>query len=168
MKRKRQTAKGRNKRRVLIVDDHAVLREGLAMVINQQPDLVVCSEATDAPSALEMVSAAEPDVVIVDLSLMSGSGLELIKDIKAQRPDLPMVVLSLHDETLYAERAMRAGARGYLMKRASASEVMAALRKVLSGGIYLSEKMASLAVAWKVEARQPDETRATRGEQPSA
>ena len=158
----------KQKRRVLIVDDHAVLREGLAMVINQELDLVVCGEAEDAPGALKLVGAAEPDVVIVDLSLVGGSGLELIHDIKAQRPDLPTLVLSLHDETLHAERALRAGARGYVMKRASATELLAALRKVLSGGIHLSEKMASLAAAWETETRQTNHTRAGSGAQPSA
>src|SRR5579859_464051 len=99
MKSSGQKARGRGKqkRRVLIVDDHAVLREGLAMVINQQPDMIVCAEAEDAPVALKMVGAAEPDVVIIDLSLMSGSGLDLIKDIKAQWFKLPMLVLSLHE-----------------------------------------------------------------------
>jgi len=170
MKGNKQQAKsrGKQKRRVLIVDDHAVLREGLAMVINQQADLVVCGEAEDAPGALKLVRAAEPDVVIVDLSLMGGSGLELIKDIKVQRPDLPMLVLSLHDETLYAERALRAGARGYIMKRASTAEVVAALRKVLDGGIHLSEKMASLAAVLESETRPSNHTRASGGEQPSA
>jgi DNA-binding NarL/FixJ family response regulator len=159
--------RGKRKRRVLIVDDHAVLREGLAMVINQQPDLIVCGEAEDAPAALKLVRAAEPDVAIVDLSLMSDSGLELIKDIKAQRPGFPMLVLSLHDETLYAERALRAGARGYIMKRASTAEVVAALRKVLSGDIYLSEKMVSLTATWKTETRQSNQTCAGGSAQPA-
>jgi DNA-binding NarL/FixJ family response regulator len=138
------------------------------MVINQQPDLVVCAEAEDAPVALKMVGAAEPDVVIVDLSLMSGSGLDLIKDIKAQWPNLPMLVLSLHEETLYAERCLQAGARGYVMKRASTSEVVEALRTVLSGGIHLSDNMASLAEAWKAKARRPDQTHVNGGTQPPA
>jgi DNA-binding NarL/FixJ family response regulator len=146
VKSRQQRVKGRDRRRVLIVDDHAVLREGLAMVINQQLDLVVCGEAEDRARAQEAVGAVEPDVVIVDLSLMGGSGLDLIKDIRAQRPALPMLVLSLHDETLYAERALRAGACGYIMKRASTAEVLTALRKVLDGGIYLSEKMEGLAI----------------------
>jgi DNA-binding NarL/FixJ family response regulator len=132
---------------VLIVDDHAVLREGLSMVINQQPDLLVCGEAADVAAALQAVAALQPDIVIVDLSLASGSGLELVKDIKAQHPGLPTLVLSLHDEALYAERVLRAGARGYIMKRASTTELVAALRKVLSGEVYLSEAMASLIVS---------------------
>jgi DNA-binding NarL/FixJ family response regulator len=115
------------------------------MVINQQADLAVCGEAEDAAHALEVLGAEEPDVVIVDLSLMGGSGLDLIRDIKMQHRDLPMLVLSLHDENLYAERALRAGASGYIMKRASTAEVLTALRKVLDGEIYLSEKMKHLA-----------------------
>jgi DNA-binding NarL/FixJ family response regulator len=141
-----QQAKKRSKRRVLIVDDHSVLREGLAMVINEQPDLLVCGEAADAPHALQAIGMVAPDVVIVDLSLVGGSGLELIKDIKALHPDLPTLALSMHDETLYAERVLRAGGRGYVMKRASTDELLAALRKVLSGGVYLSERMAALVV----------------------
>ena len=139
-------ARGGGKQRVLIVDDHSVLREGLAMVINQEADLQVCGEAADAPEAIQAVSALQPDVMIVDLSLTNGSGLELIKDVKAQYPDLAMLVLSLHDEALYAERVLRAGARGYIMKRASTAELLVALRKVLSGEVYLSERMASLLV----------------------
>jgi DNA-binding NarL/FixJ family response regulator len=142
------------KHRVLIVDDHSVLREGLAMVINQEPDLLVCGEAADAPQAIQAVAALQPDAVIVDLSLTSGSGLELIKDVRAQHPDLLMLVLSLHDEELYAERVLRAGARGYIMKRASTTELLVALRKVLSGDVYLSERMASLIVTQAVGKRE--------------
>jgi len=116
------------------------------MVINQEPDLVVCGEAADVPKAVQAVAALRPDVVMVDLSLTNSNGLELIKEIKTQQPDLPMLVLSLHDEALYAERVLRAGARGYIMKRASTGELLAALRKVLKGEIYLSEGMASLIV----------------------
>jgi DNA-binding NarL/FixJ family response regulator len=143
-------ARNHGKQQVLIVDDHSVLREGLAMVINQEPDLLVCGEAADAPEAMQAVAALQPDAVIVDLSLTSGSGLELIKDIKAQSPDLAMLVLSLHDEELYAERVLRAGARGYIMKRASTVELLVALRKVLGGDVYLSERMASLLVTQAV------------------
>jgi DNA-binding NarL/FixJ family response regulator len=147
-------ARNRGKQRVLIIDDHSVLREGLAMVLNQEPDLQVCGEAADAPEAIQAVTALQPDAMIVDLSLTSGSGLELIKDIKAQHPDVPMLVLSLHDEELYAERVLRAGARGYIMKRASTAELLVALRKVLSGDVYLSERMASLLVTQEVGRRE--------------
>jgi DNA-binding NarL/FixJ family response regulator len=125
--------KGRGKRRVLIVDDHSVLREGLTMVINEEPDLVVCGEADDVPKAIQAIAALGPDIVMVDLSLTSSNGLELIKEIKIQHPELPTLVLSLHDEALYAERVLRAGARGYIMKRASTNELRAALRKFFNG-----------------------------------
>ncbi|HVM62776.1 MAG TPA: response regulator transcription factor [Verrucomicrobiae bacterium] len=135
---------------VLIVDDHSILREGLAMVINEEPDLQVRGEAADAREAFRAIASSRPDVVIADLSLANGSGLDLIKDLKAQYPDLPVLVLSLHDEALYAERVLRAGARGYIMKRASAPELLAALRKVLQGEIYLSERMGSAMAAQAV------------------
>jgi DNA-binding NarL/FixJ family response regulator len=141
----KQTNEAR-KRRVLIVDDHAVLREGLALVINLQPDLLVCGEAGNVAGGLQAVATMEPDIALVDLSLMGGSGLELVKDLKAQYPDVPTLVLSLHDEALYAERALRAGARGYIMKRAPIPTLLAAIRKVLDGEIYLSETMGSVVV----------------------
>jgi DNA-binding NarL/FixJ family response regulator len=134
------------RRRVLIVDDHAVLREGLALVINAQPDLLVCGEAGSVAGGLQSVTATHPNIALVDLSLMGGSGLELVKDLKAQHPNLPILVLSLHDEALYAERALRAGARGYIMKRAATADLLTAIRKVLDGDIYLSEKMESVVV----------------------
>ena len=141
---------------VLIIDDHSILREGLAMVINEEPDLQVWGEAADASEAFEALGSMLPDVAIVDLSLASGSGLDLIKDLKARFPDLPVLVLSLHDEALYAERVLRAGARGYVMKRASTPELLTALRKVLHGDIYLSERMASAMAAQAVTQRNPD------------
>ena len=113
------------------------------MVIDQQPDLVVCGEAADAPQAMEAVGALKPDIVLVDLSLVGSSGLELVKDMKAQFPNIPTLVLSLHDEALYAERVVHAGARGYIMKRASSGELLNALREVLKGNVYLSEGMAT-------------------------
>jgi DNA-binding NarL/FixJ family response regulator len=139
-------SKETRKRRVLIVDDHAVLREGLALVINAQPDLLVCGEAGSVAGGVETAATTEPDVALIDLSLMGGSGLELVKELKAQYPSLRTLVLSLHDENLYAERALRAGARGYIMKRAPTTDLLAALRQVLDGEIYLSEKMGSVVV----------------------
>jgi len=146
MKSRSNPPKETGKRRVLIVDDHAVLREGLALVINVQPDLLVCGEAANVTGGLQAVAATQPDIALIDLSLMGGSGLELVKDIKVQHPKLPTLVLSLHDEALYAERVLRAGARGYIMKRSSTTELLAAIRKVLDGEIYLSEKMGSAVV----------------------
>jgi DNA-binding NarL/FixJ family response regulator len=146
MKSPSKPTKDTEKRRVLIVDDHAVLREGLALVINVQSDLLVCGEAGSVAEGIQAAAAVQPDVALIDLSLMGGSGLEVVKDLKAQHPNLPTLVLSLHDEALYAERALRAGARGYIMKRAPIPELLAAIRKVLDGDIYLSEKMGSVVV----------------------
>ena len=146
MKSPNKPIKNTEKRRVLIVDDHAVLREGLALVINVQPDLLVCGEAGSVAEGIQAAVTVQPDVALIDLSLMGGSGLEVVKDLKAQHPHLPTLVLSLHDEALYAERALRAGARGYIMKRAPIPELLVAIRKVLDGDIYLSEKMGSVVV----------------------
>jgi DNA-binding NarL/FixJ family response regulator len=146
MKSQKELVKEYGKRRVLIVDDHSVLREGLAMVINGQSDLMVCGEAGDVSGGMQAVAVTRPDITLIDLSLMGGSGLELVKDLKARHPNVLTLVLSLHDEGLYAERVLRAGARGYIMKRSSTNELLAAIRKVLDGEIYLSEKMGSMVV----------------------
>ncbi len=146
MKNLIKPTKETGKRRVLIVDDHAVLREGLALVINAQPDLLVCGEAANVAGGLQAVTAVQPDIALIDLSLTDGSGLELVKELHERHHNLPTLVLSLHDETLYAERVLRAGARGYIMKRASTANLLAAIRKVLNGEIYLSETMASTVV----------------------
>jgi len=125
----------------LIVDDHPIVRQGLSELINQEDDLVVCAEAEDAHQALNAIKDNQPDMLIVDIALPDTSGLELIKDITARYPDLPVLALSMHDESLYAERAMRAGARGYIMKQEATEEVIAAIRKVFAGQIYASERM---------------------------
>jgi DNA-binding NarL/FixJ family response regulator len=129
--------------RVLIVDDHPMTRAGLVHVINHQSDLVVCAEAENAADALDAVDAWEPDLVLADITLPGKSGLELIKDIKAIRPELPILVISMHDESLYAERVLRAGARGYITKQEGGEKLMQAVRHVLSGQIYVSEKMSA-------------------------
>lgn len=145
-----------HKRGVLIVDDHPLLRDGLAKVLNQQEDFAVCGEAGDARAALAILPKCRPDVVIVDLTLDEGNGLDLIKDIRAQDAKLPILVLSMHHEDLYAERAIRAGARGYVMKREPVGTVVAALRKVLEGHMALSENMVSrLLVAPDREKKSP-------------
>ena len=130
------------KKKVLIVDDHPLLREGLGRIVNQQDDLVVCGEAGDAPQGLAALAKCRPDVVIVDISLEEGSGLDLIKALHAREPQLPILALSMHHEDLYADRALRAGARGYVMKREPAGSVLAALRKVLGGRMAVSENVA--------------------------
>jgi DNA-binding NarL/FixJ family response regulator len=128
-----------HQRRILLVDDHAIVREGLAEIINSKPDLEVCGQASAAGRALEAVSRLRPDLVVVDLSLQGGSGLELIKQIKKLHPHLPMLVLSMHDEALYAERCLRAGALGYVMKQEEAGTVMQAVRSVLRGEVHVSK-----------------------------
>lgn len=132
------------KSKIFLVDDHPLVREWLTNLIHQQDDLAVCGEADSAQEALQEISKQKPDVAIVDISLKSGSGIELIKSLKAQQPRTSVIVLSMHDEGLYAERALRAGARGYIMKRETANKVIAAIRQVLSGKLYLSERLTAL------------------------
>jgi DNA-binding NarL/FixJ family response regulator len=129
------------KDKVLLVDDHPLVREWLANLINEQHDLHVCGEASNAPQAFEMIGAEKPDIVIVDLSLEGGSGIDLIKNIKVAHPDVAMIVLSMHDESLYAERTLRAGARGYIMKREATKKILLAIRSVLDGKLYISDKI---------------------------
>jgi DNA-binding NarL/FixJ family response regulator len=131
------------KKRVLIVDDHPMMRQGLAQLINHEPDLKVGSEADTAGQALAAVNSQPPDLVLLDIGLPDKSGLELIKDIQALDPALPVLVVSMHDESLYAERVLRAGGRGYVMKQEGGQKLMEAIRQVLSGRIYVSEKMSS-------------------------
>jgi len=138
---KNQVGLRKPKTRVLLVDDHPILRRGLAQLINQEADMAVCGEAEDAPKAFEAFSTLQPDVAVVDISLKGGNGIELIKNVKARFPDLPILVLSMHDESLYAERALRAGSLGYIMKEEAIEQVLVAIRRVLLGEIFLSDKM---------------------------
>jgi DNA-binding NarL/FixJ family response regulator len=131
------------KARVLLVDDHPIVRQGLGQLINEEADLSVVSEAEDFPQALSALEATPVDVAIVDISLKERSGIELIKEIRARKPELPILVLSMHDESLHAERVLRAGAKGYIMKQEATEQVMNAIRRVLRGEVYLSERMAS-------------------------
>ncbi len=133
---------GVGKRKLLLVDDHPVLRQGLAQIINRQPDLAVCWEAETGPEAVTMIETFQPDLVLIDLSLRNGDGIELVKDIKVRWPATRMLVLSMHDEFIYAERALRAGAQGYVMKQEKVDHLLAAIKRVLEGGIYVSDKMA--------------------------
>jgi DNA-binding NarL/FixJ family response regulator len=128
------------RRRVFLVDDHPLVREWLTTLINQQKDLVVCGEADDAPRALQAIESLQPEVAVVDVTLTSGSGIELVKDLKRVAPKVAVVVLSMHDEALYAERAFRAGARGYVMKRETTRKIITAIHEVLNGRIYVSEE----------------------------
>lgn len=133
--------------RILLVDDHPMVRERLAEAINREPDLQVCAEAADRASALKAVETAKPDLAIIDLSLKESSGLELIKDIHSRWPRLWMLVVSMHDERLYAERVLRAGARGYITKQEATRNIMQAVRQVLDGRVYLNDKTATTVIA---------------------
>lgn len=141
--------------KIFLVDDHPLVREWLTNLIHQQPDLVVCGEAEEAAPALQAIAATQPAVAIVDIALKRGSGLELVKDLKAQHPGIAVIVLSMHDERLYAERALRAGARGYIMKSETAKKVILAIRQVLAGKIHMSETLAALLAEKFVDGRLP-------------
>jgi DNA-binding NarL/FixJ family response regulator len=135
------------KSRVFLVDDHAMFREGMRQLIDREPDLTVCGDVADADEAMREIRQKKPDLVIADISLSGTTGIDLIKNIKAEFPDLPVLVVSMHEESLYAERALRAGAMGYVMKQEPAKAVKVAIRKVLGGDIYLSDKMSATMLA---------------------
>jgi DNA-binding NarL/FixJ family response regulator len=129
------------KSRIFLVDDHPLVREGLANLISGQNDLMVCGEAEDSAEAISGIAKMRPDVALIDISLKNESGLELVKNLDSQFPLVALIVLSMHDEALYAERALRAGARGYVMKRETTKNVLASIRRVLEGGVYVSERV---------------------------
>lgn len=126
---------------MLLVDDHPLMRSGLRQLLDSEPDLTVCAEANDAAEALRYLARETVDLVLTDLTLPGRGGLELIKDLRVLHPGLPILVLSMHDEALYAERVIRAGARGYLMKETGGERLLEAVRRVLDGGVYLSTEM---------------------------
>ena len=131
------------KSKVFVVDDHPIVRQGLAQLINREPDLAVCGEAEEAASALQAIGGEKPDVLIVDISLNGPDGLELLKNVRLRYPTLPVLILSMHDESIYAERALRAGANGYIMKHEAAEKVLLAVRQILNREIYVSERVAN-------------------------
>jgi len=133
----------RRARRVLIVDDHPIVRLGLRRIMEHEPDLVVCGEAETAADARAAIKELEPDVVVIDISLKQGDGIELVRDVRAHHVGLPILVLSMHDETIYAERMLAAGANGYIMKQAASDQFLVSLRRVLDGGVYVSEAVGS-------------------------
>jgi DNA-binding NarL/FixJ family response regulator len=141
------TSKSQNqvglKKRVLVVDDHPIVRQGLALLINREPDLLVCGEAEEAMGAMHVLASAKPDVVIVDISLNGPDGIDLLKNIRSTHPALPVLILSMHDESIYAERALRAGANGYIMKQEATEKVLVAVRRILNGEIYVSERISN-------------------------
>jgi len=126
-------------KKVLIVDDHPLIRQGVTRLVQQEEDLAVCGEAEDSQEALEAIAQTRPDIVVLDITLKATNGIELMTVLRKRFPDLPVLILSMHDEALYAERALRAGARGYVMKQDSPEKLIEAIRRVLGGEVYLSE-----------------------------
>jgi DNA-binding NarL/FixJ family response regulator len=131
------------KKTVFVVDDHPIIRRGLALLINREPDLTVCGDAEEMHAALSAINSLKPDILILDISLNGPDGLEILKNVRLTAPHLPVLILSMHDESLYAERALRAGANGYVMKQEAIENVLTALRRILSGEIYVSKKIAN-------------------------
>jgi DNA-binding NarL/FixJ family response regulator len=144
-------------KRVLIVDDHPMMRQGLTQLIDNEPDLKVAAEADTGGQGLDIVIAEKLDLAVLDISLPDKNGLELIKDIRSVKPELPILIISMHDEALYAERVLRAGARGYIMKQEGGKKLLQAIRQVLAGQIYVSEKM-SARILETFSGRRPEET----------
>jgi DNA-binding NarL/FixJ family response regulator len=141
------------RKKIFLVDDHTILREGLTEMINHSETLTVCGEAASADEALSRIPAVKPDLVIVDLALPETGGLELLRTLRIRHPSVPALVLSMHDESIYAERALRAGARGYIMKHEAVTEVKAAIQRVLEGGLYLSRRVSDQLVDAAVRTR---------------
>jgi DNA-binding NarL/FixJ family response regulator len=131
------------RKRILVVDDHPMMRAGLTQLINKQTSMVVCSEAGGPVEALALIPHYQPDLILADLTMKSGGGLDFIKDARALHENIPILVISMHDEKIYAERCLRAGAAGYVMKEESAAHLIAAIQRVLDGGVYLSETMSA-------------------------
>ncbi|HWC58801.1 MAG TPA: response regulator transcription factor, partial [Verrucomicrobiae bacterium] len=131
------------RKRIMVVDDHPMMRAGLTQLINKQPTMQVCWEASGPVEAMATIPHYHPDLIIADLTMKSGGGLEFIKDARALHENIPILVVSMHDEKVYAERCLRAGASGYIMKEESAEHLVSAIQRVLDGGVYLSETMSA-------------------------
>jgi DNA-binding NarL/FixJ family response regulator len=144
------------KKTVFVVDDHPLLRQGLALLINREPDLMVCGEAEEAQTAMTEIAAKKPDILIADISLNGPDGLDLLKNLRTQYPNLPVLILSMHDESIYAERALRARANGYIMKQEATEKVLVAVRRILGGDIYLSDRMANKLLHQYISGTSPD------------
>jgi DNA-binding NarL/FixJ family response regulator len=138
---KPQTSVPAKKCRVLLVDDHPIIRQGLGLLIDRETDLSVCGEADGAHSAFHAIETLRPDIVVLDISLSGPDGLDVLKEIRMKTASLPVLILSMHDETIYAERAMRAGANGYIMKQEATEKVLVAIRRILQGEVYLSDRL---------------------------
>ena len=143
MATKPQITSQRKRCRVLLVDDHPIVRQGLALLIDREPDLSVCGEADGAHTAFHAIETLRPDLVVLDISLSGPDGLDVLKEIRMKTENLPILILSMHDESIYAERAMRAGANGYIMKQEATEKVLVAIRRILQGEVYLSDRLTS-------------------------
>jgi DNA-binding NarL/FixJ family response regulator len=153
--REAQSSFSARKKRVFVVDDHPIVRQGLTLLINQEADLFVCGEGEEMNSALSAIQASNPDILIVDISLNGPDGLELLKNARITSPRLPVLILSMHDESIYAERALRAGANGYIMKQEATEKVLVAVRRILSGEIYVSDRIANSMLQHYVRGSNP-------------
>lgn len=141
--------------RLLLVDDHPIVRQGLALLIDREPDLSVCGEAEGAHSAFHLIATLRPDIVVLDISLSGPDGLDVLKEIRSKTASLPVLILSMHDESIYAERAMRAGANGYIMKQEATEKVLVAIRRILQGEVYLSDRLTSTILQQYVRGAPP-------------
>jgi DNA-binding NarL/FixJ family response regulator len=162
---KGKSAKPPAKKRILIVDDHPMMRDGLRQLLANEPDLEVVGEAEDGPTALELARSLKPDIAIVDITLRSTNGLELIKDLQIHAPGVAVLVLSMHDESLYAERVLRAGGRGYIMKQEGGKKIIEAVRRVLSGSAYVSDTISARildSISGRTQGKSPVETLSDR------
>lgn len=143
MNTKASAGTANRKSKIFVVDDHPIVRQGLGLLINREPDMIVCGAAEEAQSALRAIPSLQPDVLVVDISLTGPDGLELVKTIRTRDANMPILVLSMHDESIYAERALRAGANGYIMKQEATEKVLVAIRRILRGDVYLSDRVSS-------------------------
>lgn len=141
--------------RILLIDDHPIVRQGLALLIDREPDLCVCGEAEGASTAFHAITTLRPDLVVLDISLAGPDGLDVLKEIRLNTAGLPVLILSMHDETIYAERAMRAGANGYIMKQEATERVLVAIRRILQGDVYLSDRLTTTMLQQFVHGASP-------------
>jgi len=155
MATKPQLAAQPKKYRVLLVDDHPIVRQGLALLIDREPDLCVCGEAEGAHSAFHAITTLRPDIVVLDISLSGPDGLDVLKELRLKTSSLPVLILSMHDESIYAERAMRAGANGYIMKQEATEKVLVAIRRILQGDVYLSDRLTTAMLQHYVRGSSP-------------
>jgi DNA-binding NarL/FixJ family response regulator len=162
MKKADPPARTESRKRILILDDHPMTRHGLAQLINREPDIAVCGEATVASQAFAAIPSTKPDLVLADITMPGKSGLEFIKDMKAHYPEIPILVISMHSESIYAERVLRSGGRGYVMKSEGGERVLEAIRHVLDGAIYVSRGMAAVLLDNWSQIRSPDTDRPLR------